>query len=291
MYTIIRADWEQAKQFEGFFRPDLFSDPDIKECIFFIGLDRDTLEVVAAAAVLPRINGAELRSISVAEEKQRQGFGWYLANYILKDLGPVYSEMSDAIPRLTVAEILTEQAWEKLSAFLEKTGFSCVTLEPVISCTLYGILDSEILRKAGEKATGGKILPMKEVAGKTLRAFGNHIEESGIYPGLDMEKTDPDISMFYQKDDEILGCILMRRVSDKELMNEWVFLDERETNRSLLIPMLSAAAVEAKKLFAPGTKVSFVTINDTSKKLLSKIIPGGVTEYEIRRYEQSLKLI
>lgn len=289
MYSVARIQADQARDISEFFQPHLFESKGIDNCIFFMGYDTELMEVVSAAAVYPAESGARLLSISVSKDHTGQGLGRKLIEYIALDLGYIYAVYKRAIPTLVVSEIFDKRIWDNLGPFLEKCGFSNTACDGLTEVTLEDINGSELISKA-KKHGNSNIIPLKDVSGNALRSFGNRMAKLEMYPGIDSKILDPDLTMFYVSDDKIRGCILMSKLSDESLVNEWVYLDSEVKDKLALISMLAESARVAQELYPAETRVSFLPVNEVSIKLLNKIIPDAEVSSEIRTYERSLRI-
>ena len=285
MYVISKADYKQAVAFSDFFLPHILESRGIDRCMFYIGYDDETLEVISAAAVYPAQEGARLLSISVSKDHIRQGMGRKLIDYMAHDIGFMYAINRRTIPVMRVSEIYSVEIWEGLGAFLEESGFTNIQTEGLIEVTLDELNSSELLDKA-LKHKSNDIIPLKDVSGNMLRNFGNHLTQNSLYPGIDPKEYDQDCSMFYIVDDSIRGCILMSRLADGSLSNDWVYLDSDVSNRVVLVNILAASAQTAGKMYPGDTKVGVLPVNDVSKKLIQKLAPDAKVSSQIRTYER-----
>ena len=289
MLNYTRADREFADRHLDFFLPELAKSHIFDECIFYIGYEEDTMELISAAAVYPTTGGAKLLSVSVSAGRERNGIGSALLDFVTEDLRDIYARFSPAFPVLEVTECLRTEVWESLGSFLEKNSFNlreCAQLK--------GIMLSDILKVAPLPAkdrikNAVDIVPLKKLPGKSIRAFGNRMVEQLLYPKLDIESLDPELSTFYVQNGEIKGCFLISRISDRELMNEWLFLDSEVKDRTVIMSMLALSADTAGRTLHHDTVVYFLAINDRGSKLLKKLLPGFPVDSEIRTYEKLLE--
>ncbi|MCR5054901.1 MAG: hypothetical protein K6A69_08670 [Lachnospiraceae bacterium] len=288
MLQIIKTDSEDAKKYSGFFAPWLIDDPVLDECVIYFSFDDETDEMVGAAAVEPTMDGAYLRSIAVTKARLRQGVAFDLMEYIIIDMAKLYQTIIDAEPRIIVEENLPVNLWDSMEGLFYRFGMTKRETDPFVKVSMTDINESPVLKAAEKKSFSHDIRRMDKVSGITLRAFGNHIANNGLYSGIDPEVLDPELSFFYMEDEEIKGCILMSRLNEKEVMNEWVYQDEDVKDGLAMIALLSTCFNAAKEVLQDDATVAFSPVNDMGRNLMKKVFPEYTAEKEIRRYERFL---
>ncbi len=285
---VLKTDSVQARRFESFFLPHVAESNIFNDCIFYLACDESTEEIIGAAAVYPALVGARLLSISVSEGRERQYIGTRMLKFISEDLWDVYLRAEAPVPRIIVSECLIGDEWDILDSFLLSNGFELKDTDPFVSVNLKDIADSQILRSAGQRKIRGRIVPLKDVDRQKMRVFSNQLVKGELFPTLDIDSLDPDLSMLYTDNDKIVGCILMSRKDDMTVMNEWVYLSNEVPDRTVLLVMLSRCAVASLKHVNKQAKLWFLPVNEVSVKLFSKIFPNEKHFYEIREYEKLL---
>ncbi len=288
MIQIIKTDSEDAKKYPGFFAPWLIDDPVLDECVIYFSFDDETDEMVGAAAVEPTMDGAYLRSIAVTKARLRQGVAFDLMEYIIIDMAKLYQTIIDAEPRIIVEENLPVSLWDSMEGLFYRFGMIKRETDPFVKVSMTDISESPVLKAAEKKSFSHDIRRLDKVPGITLRSFGNHIANNGLYPGIDPEELDPDLSLFYMEGEEIKGCILMSRINEKEVLNEWLYQDEEVKDGLAMIALLSTCLNTAKEVLPEDATLSFTTVNDMGHRLMEKVFPNYTVEKEIRRYDRFL---
>lgn len=288
MQEIIMTTADRTKSFRDFFLPKALEDPHFNESLIFMGYDRESSKIMSAAAVYPSLAGARLLSISVSEERQRSGAGRELVAEIKRALKPVYKDFIGSYPRLYVEECFKEEAWEELGSFLESTGFSLKENVPVEGVSLSDIVNSGFLKKAALKSEDKEILPLAGLKKESFLSFEARIINEGLYPGLELNDLDPRLSMFYLEGMHVRGCVLMSDMSDSELMNEWVFLDESVKNRYVLLSIFAKCIEAGIDMLSPDVTVWFIPTDKSGEQFLRKVVPETVTGGRVCRYEMML---
>ncbi len=285
MLDIIRTTPDKAKRFESFFLPGVTEEPEFGKSIIYLGIDEETSKVNSAAVVFPSLAGARLLSIAVSAERTNRGLGTEFISLIKKDLLKVYGDYGDAFPAFSVRACFDVGEWESLGNFFEKNGFSLKGNDPMMLLKLSDICNSKMLQRVTDRIKDMNILPLSQLHRETFRAFEHHVTTYMLYPELRVEELESELSMFYVEDKAVRGCILMSRIRDDEYINDWVYLDERIKDRSILLCVLAKCAETGIRLLPPDSKVWFIPTTKDGEQFLEKTVPVCSRDREIRDYE------
>ncbi len=281
---------QDARNFSEFVLPTLKDDTDWDNYSFFIAYDDENSVKGMAVCDFP-IDRASLLSIAVSPDEEGKGTAEGLISQAVSEarmlLDPLL-EQGD-IP-FTASATMESKYWGRLAGLLEKTGFKKVTSVPSITCELGEIAASDILAKAEGRRNAGDFISLKKIDKKLVKEFGNKVANENLYGGITGLGLDEDTSLFYLKDGKIAGCILMKKISDKEYQNEWVYLDPAVNDRSVLLSLFAECLNAGKEKLDPETRINFLPVEDVSKKLLDSLIDKPLYDVEYRVYERMLSM-
>ncbi len=285
MLEIIRTTPDKAKKFESFFLPGVTEEPEYNESMIYLGIDDESSKVVSAAVVYPSFAGAKLLSIGVSGERINNGFGKEFLSLLKKDLKKVYLSYGDAFPRLMVEGCFEVDVWKGLGSFFEKCGFSLTGEDPVMLTDLSEIAASKMLQRVAGRIGDMKIVPLSQLNREVFKAFEHRVTTYMLYPEIHVDELESELTMFYLEDKAVRGCILMSSCNDDEYINDWVFLDERVKDRSIVLCMLAKCAEAGLELLPPDSKVWFIPTTKDGEQFMEKVVPSCTRDKEVRRYE------
>ena len=286
---INRISYHEAKKTEDFFTPGLTEQAGAKSFWYYIAYDEKEKKIEGAAAVDPAADGARLLCIGVSPEREGKGIGSDLLNTLLSDIRQGFEKQGRYdIPPVRFEYCFTEEEWKVPDAFLVRNGFVTREIEVLSSVHISDILKNEILKKAYTHVHKDRIAAVRDIPEHILNAFGNDIRNKGLYPGIHPHRLDKDFSVCYVEEGRIRGCILMSRMADGSLMNEWVYLDKTFADRSVLLYILAESAYELGKKEKKNHPVYFLPVSEAGGQLLRKLFPDAREEYQIRIYDMDL---
>ena len=271
---------ESARSLEGFLPDHILMNPDFEEYLFYAPID-DKGGALGLACVDPVTDAPELLSIGISFEHTGKGYGSALLSAVIRDLFERIGE-----ERLLSATFnLSSSEWEKVMPFFVKNGFVVGEDSPVYHLKLKDAIASPVLKeKTGMKG----ILSLKDVPDRTLRLFNNMISSSGYGIRINKKLQEPDVSVFYIKDERIVSLALFNRISDSLLQNSWVYEDPQYASDSTLPALLSEAAVRASDKYSPDTVISLLPVRNESRELFNMILPGTEPVSYIRTFTKML---
>ncbi len=281
---------QAARNFSDFVLPTVKNDKDWDNYEFFIAYDEDNSVKGMAVCDFP-IDGARLLSIAVSPEEEGKGTAEGLIMKAVSEAEMLFNpllELGDIT--FTASATMEGKYWGRLGGLLEKTGFSKVTSVPSISADLGELAASDVLQKAEGRLKPEEFSSLKRIDKKLVKEFGNKVHNEGSYDEITGSGLDEDTSLFYLKDGKIAGCILMKKLSDKEYLNEWVYLDPSVNDRSVLFSLFAECLNAGKEKLDPETKISFLPVEDVSLKILDSILDKPLHDVEYRVYERTISM-
>jgi hypothetical protein len=120
------------------------------------------------------------------------------------------------------------------------------------------------------------VKPLSEISASMRDAFskatGALDESVGIEAPIEWDSYDPGVSMLYEKDGAIHGVTLVRK-DGEGLELAWAYAQAGAP--SAFAASLYASAKAASENLPADTNVSVIALNDVSKGLVEKLIPGA----------------
>ncbi len=285
--TYERISLEQAKKLGSFFAPGVTEQKYSNEYWYYICYEEDSKNIAGAAALDPSLEVPRLLSIGVSDEKLRQGIGTGLLDVLMTDIGKAFyaKDISDP-PSIRYENCLPEAEWKIPDLFFVRNGFVLRDIGTVSSVSYQDITANETLNKARARFHSDRIKTLKDIPGGHVRSFGQDIVKRGLYPGIHSHELDQDTTVFYTEGDEIKGCVLMRRMNNGSLMNQWVYLDNSVSDRTVLLQMFVLCAQKIEKLDIKDGRVYFMPVNEAGAKLTGKLLPTSKADSQIRLYDK-----
>ena len=77
------------------------------------------------------------------------------------------------------------------------------------------------------------VMGLSDASDRARKRFSNMLFEKGMFEGFLWNDIDQDISTVYVKDDEIMGCVLVRIIDESAFYLEYVYADEKAPKYAL----------------------------------------------------------
>ncbi len=267
----------QARDFTDFMLPSVTDSPDFDEYAFYAYVEDDVFQGILVAD--PTEYEPEILSIGVSEKYQRNGVATKLLRFAVLKLTEDFDAEYDA-PNHIVARFPSDPETSEIvkNIFID-CRFNLAEEGAFFETTIKGIADSEILHENSvKKVLDEKKLEITSLAAvdkQLVKAFGTELAQTGVFPAVNPEDYDEDVSFFLLDNDRIIGCILFDKQEDDFICNSLVYLSPEHGARQDLIYILAASARALEKKFPSDFKVIFLAINDVSDKLIAKILPDA----------------
>lgn len=284
-YRMISPD--AARAAKGYLMPGVAEHPDFEKLFFYAAVEENGA-LTGLLAIDPAKEEAELLSIGMSPEYCGKGYGSGLLQFAAKDLIGKAREASLPGLRLAVNFILKEEEEDRLSGFFRENSFFPEEDCPVYRVPLSVMKEAPYLKEALKRRRPAGLLKLAEVPGGAVNAFGNKILQEGLYPGLNRQELDEEISVCYMPDKEILACALFAKEKAGLIRNTWMYVSP-EASEKLIFPLMLAESLEqALKSHSGETPVEIMAAEKASADLFEKIFAEIRPSFRIASYVRLL---
>ena len=217
-------------------------------------------EAVGAVVVSENEGVCTIDSLFVDPEHQRKGGGTLLMN-ALKDCGEE-TGMRDFLIFYNEDEAVT--------AFLRKTGFTCMPKGAVMELPVDRILSSDTFQKLRGKELDKGIRLVKDLSKQEIGSLQDMIGENGFMTDL-LTRQDlvPELSYTAFEGETPEGILIANREEEDIFVS---LLLVQEENQGILRKLLSAFANSLSHQAKKGSNLRFVNRNEKLKETLEKMI-------------------
>ncbi len=244
----------------------------------------------------PKIYEPEILSIGVSPEYEGKGIGTALVEFAVYTLLAEYDDNEAETDNCIIANIYhTPENMAAIKKVFEKCGFTADEKGRFKETTVKKLKDNPIVQnqdviKKLESAEGKKgFCSLKDADRNLVRAFGNYLAKNEIFPGIDPEELDEDITMFGINDGEIMACILFGKENDGVIQNMFLYNKDTDlTSSKNVLYLLTASSCAILKKYPESVRLSFFTGNATAQRLVEKIFPDAESKEEHVRFELPL---
>lgn len=271
-YTLL--DKKKVDVYKDFLSPEAYNRRD-EDSVFYYGAIGEDRIVGVAAFVAD--DESELLSVSVSPNWQKQEIGSELVDGIADMVKECGSTMLETFLFVPDGE---EKGVEK---FLWRCGFNAEEEHLVGSFTLKDIKNNDVIKKIIDSKFPEKVKSLSQVSDMEARDFGNSLMKKGIYSGWETGRFHERLSSVYMERGRISACLLFSDEGD-ELNLEFAYVDPKNSNRLILLYLIANAYLKAESEYAEDTKISTLAMNETSERLLEKLIGDDLKTDRLIRY-------
>ena len=267
-----------AFKFKQFMTPWVFQSKDKDKYIYYAAIENNIL--MGMLVMDPKEDEPEILSIAVSPDYCNRGVATGLLRnavyrHILK-----YGDDLDLSNRFIACFPTVHENAHILKKLFSSAGFRLPEEGAFYTCKVSDIAEGKILhdQRAMKMLESGKlkIKPLKDIEKARLNFFGNKLVESGVFPGVSSDFFDQDVSYFkLDSDGNICSCMMFLEEEDGVLNNALAYMDPLHNSHQDLLFVFTASAEAIEKKFPPDAVVNFLAINDTSVKLIEKLIPNA----------------
>jgi ribosomal protein S18 acetylase RimI-like enzyme len=220
-----------------------------------------------------------ISSIYVLEDERRAGIGRAMLEALYELLGEDATIVSINVKKGKKTDV-------PLRRFLEACGFEEYYKE---TGRTYMTDVSEIEKLKLSKAGGMDIRPFLSLPDYVFKAFLSDRPEDVYLPAGEFsgEHVDRDVSVGLIKNKRLCGFALIERMSEDELIFDSIYVDEGESQRTMMA-LIACAREGLRKKYDVGTKLYIPTADDRLSEFVESIFPEGALEEGVVTYKKSM---
>lgn len=276
----------QAKEFNDFILPQVLEDDNFDKYTFYAAIEDDRLCGLLVCDTV--ITGPEILSVGVSSEYTGRHIATELITYAIADITGSYSDEELSFPNRIGAMVMEgDTDISAICHILDNCGFFLAEENSYYQITGDMLRDNKYLDspKVLKKMSDMKLVPLKDLSKKMFRSLLNELYEKVNLKGIDMEALDGDISYFGIVDDKIISCILFAKESDGYLYNQYLYQNPDIGLSERLIYLIAKSAQAIRDKYPEDIIITFLTMNETSEKLVKNIFADAKKTGSLRNYE------
>lgn len=267
-------DKNKVDVYKAFLSPEAYSRRN-EDSVFYYGAVCE--EKIVGVAAFVADDESELLSVSVSPKWQKQEIGSGLVDGIVDMVKECGGTMLETLL------FVQDDEEEGIEKFLWRCGFSAEEEHLVGGFTLKDIKNNDVIKKIMDKKLPEKVKSLSQVSDIEAREFGSSLMKKGIYSGWETGRFHERLSSVYIERGRISACLLFSDEGD-ELNLELAYVDPKNNNRLILLYLIANAYLKAESEYAEDTKISTLTMNETSERLLKKLIGDDLKTDRLIRY-------
>ena len=254
-------DKNKADVYKDYLTPEAYSRRN-EDSVFYYGAICE--EKIVGVAAFVADDESELLSVSVSPKWQKQEIGSELVDGIVDMVKECGSTMIEAI--LVVQDNEEEEEEHLVGGF-----------------TLKDINNNDMIKKIIDKKLPEQVKSLSQVSDIEARNFGSSLMKRGVYSGWEAGKFNEHISSVYIESGRISACLLFSDEGD-DLNLEFAYVDPKNNNQLILLYLIANAYLKAESEYAQDTEISTLAMNETSERLLEKLIGDDLKTDRLIRY-------
>ena len=271
-------DPKSALELEQFLTPWVKDSKDRGRFVYYVALEEDVL--MGMLVLDPKVQDPEILSIAVSADHCNEGVATNLLRTAVHEHVRNYREDDDTPNQFIACFPADQDNAEILKKLFTSAGFRLPEEGAFYTCNVSDIAAAKLLHEnsairtvSGEKLS---IKPLKEIDKMRLNSFGNRLADAGVFPMVKRDFFDEDVSFFkLDKDGSICSCMMFLEAEGDILNNALAYMESTGVARQDLLLVFTASAMAIEKKFPMDARVNFLAINDTSVKLIEKLIPNA----------------
>ena len=267
-------DKNKVDVYKDYLTPEAYSRRN-EDSVFYYGAICE--EKIVGVAAFVADDESELLSVSVSPKWQKQEIGSELIDGIVDMVKECGSTMLETIL------FVQDNEEEGVEKFLWRCGFNEEEEHLVGSFSLKDIKKNDVIKKIIDKKLPEKVKSLSQVSDTEACDFGNSLMKKGIYSGWETGRFHDRLSSVYMERGRILACLLFSDEGD-ELNLEFAYVDPKNDNRLILLYLIANAYLKAESEYAEDTEISALAMNETSERLLEKLIGDDLKTDRLIRY-------
>lgn len=267
-------DKNKADVYKDYLTPEAYSRRN-EDSVFYYGAICE--EKIVGVAAFVADDESELLSVSVSPKWQKQEIGSELVDGIVDMVKECGSTMIEAIL------FVQDNEEEGVDKFLWRCGFNEEEEHLVGGFTLKDINNNDMIKKIIDKKLPEQVKSLSQVSDIEARNFGSSLMKRGVYSGWEAGKFNEHISSVYIESGRISACLLFSDEGDA-LNLEFAYVDPKNNNQLILLYLIANAYLKAESEYAQDTEISTLAMNETSERLLEKLIGDDLKTDRLIRY-------
>ncbi len=218
-------------------------------------LDKDTVTIL---------------SIYVDVYDRHNGTGTFLVEKL--------NELVSKVPGIYSIRAVLPPKLEKSGAesFFEAAGFNFSDFGgPEVKFTVASLEDAPLPKSSND---ADHCFSGRELGSEALMRFEHSLSADGNYlmkKSLNSPNIIQQVSMYYVENNTVKGCVVLSEEKAEEIIFEFAYA----TNGAALLPMLLSALGAVKESYSPQTLIRLQAVNETSQKLVEKLVPMASLKY------------
>lgn len=267
-------DKNKVDFYKAYLTPEAYSRRN-EDSVFYYGAICE--EKIVGVAAFVADNESELLSVSVSPNWQKQEIGSELVDGIVDMVKECGSTMLETIL------FVKDDEEEGVDKFLWRCGFNEEEVHLVGSFTLKDIKNNDMIKKIIDKKLPEQVKSLSQVSDIQARNFGSSLMKNDIYSGWQTGRFNERLSSVYMERGRILACLLFSDEGD-EINLEFVYVDPKNNNQLALLYLIANAYLQAESEYAQDTEISTLAMNETSERLLEKLLGDNLKTDRLIRY-------
>lgn len=267
-------DKKKADVYQDFLTPEAYSRRN-EDGVFYYGAICE--EKIVGVAAFVADNESELLCVSVSPKWQKQEIGSGLVDGIVDMVKACGSTVLETIL------FVGDDEEEGVEQFLWRCGFNEEEEHIVGGFTIKDLKTNEAIRKVIEKKLPEQVKSLSQVSDTVVREFGNDLVEKGIYSGWNKGAFHEHLSSVYMEKGRILACLLFSD-RENELNLEFAYVDPDHYNGLILLYLIAYSFLMAESDYGEETVISTVAMNETSERILEKLVGDKLKTDRLIRY-------
>ena len=276
----------QAREFKDFIMPAVLEDDRFDKYTFYAGIEDERLCGILVCD--PVITAPEILSVGVSNEYTGRHIATELINYAIIDIISSYSEEELSFPnRIGAMVMVGDTDVSAICHILDNCGFVLANEDSYYEVTGDMLRDNKYIDSpmVTKKMKDMEFVALKDINGRMLKVFLNELYNKVNMKNIDINELDGDVSYFGVVDGKIVSCILFAKESEGYIYNQYLYQSPEIGLSERLIYLIAKSAEAVREKYPEDITLSFLTLNETSEKLIKKIFDGARKTGALRNYE------